>query len=351
MASVNTSKIIINARALSAPHAGMGHYIKEMLRHWPDQPHTIRPRWMSSGMSGHAWEQFCLPMHCRGSLLWNPANTGPLTIANQVVTIHDMAPLDHPEWSTKQFARWYRYLLPALARRSQAVITVSQYSKQRILHWSGVDASKVHVIPLGVDGRFHPLAAQNSESIHARYGIKTRHYFLTVSSIEPRKNLDGLVTAWQLARPRLSPEWSLVVAGARGVSRVFREVQFGKIDSSICLPGFIAAEDLPALYANAAGFIFVPHYEGFGNPILEAMASGVPTICSNCTSMPEVAGDAAVLVDPRDSANIADKIIELAHGDSVRQSLRVRGVERARGFNWQMTAQRTIEILARHGNG
>ncbi len=213
-------RIAVNTRVLSHPVTGVERYTLELLRRFGDSVAQIAPHSALGGVKGHAWEQLVLPAKLRGRLLFSPCNTGPLAVANQVVTIHDVAALDHPEWLNAKFALWYRWLTPRLARRVKHIIAVSEFTRGRIVAHTGVPAEKITVIPNGVDARFAPMAPDAIDAALAPLALPSRKYILAVGSIEPRKNLPRLLEAWGKILPTLPEDVWLVVAGGRN-ARVF----------------------------------------------------------------------------------------------------------------------------------
>ncbi|MHB1282845.1 MAG: glycosyltransferase family 4 protein [Metallibacterium scheffleri] len=299
-----------------------------------------------AGMRGHAWEQLRLPGHCRGKLLWSPSNTGPLAVRNQVVTIHDVVPLDHPEWLNPRFAAWYRFLIPRLARRVKHVIVDSDFTRQRLIAHTGIGPGKISVIHCGVDARFRPQSPEAINSARAALQVPPGRYVLSVGSLEPRKNLGRLLLAWQSALSELPADAWLVVAGAKGKGLVFADVpELAHLPARVHLAGYVPEEALPALYAGADAFVYPSMYEGFGVPPLEAMACGIPTLVSNRTSIPEVVGDAALQVDPFDVNAIAQGLVQLSTDANLRAKLGRVGRERAALYTWDHTAKRTLQVL------
>jgi glycosyltransferase involved in cell wall biosynthesis len=301
---------------------------------------------MLRGGTGHLWEQVFLPGHVpKNGLLLSLANTGPLLLRNHVITIHDISPYDHPEWFQPVFARWYRFLLPILARRSRLVITDSNFSKSRISSSFNIPPEKIVSIPCGVDlERFSALdlADSNSGSIRKKYGLIGK-YILSVGTIEPRKNIHGLIRAWELVKARIAPTMLVVVGEEK---QHFRRVGLPSYLDQIKFLGRVPDDHLPALYRGASAFIYPSLYEGFGLPVLEAMACGTPVIASNRTAVPEVVGSAGILVDPTDETNMAESIFELFSRPELQAQLRLEGRQRAEKFSWQSTADRIWEVLS-----
>ncbi|MDQ2900362.1 MAG: glycosyltransferase family 4 protein [Acidobacteriota bacterium] len=338
--------IALNSRFYAHRPTGMQRYALELAGRFGGNVQQIRPDRPLKGAAGHLWEQFYLPAVVKGRMLWSPNNTGPLAVANQVCTFHDLIPLDRPEWFNPRFAAWYRWLLPRLARKVRRIISVSEFTKQRIVERCGIDSSKIAVIPNGVDARFHPRPADEIAAMRQSLGIGGAPYLLCVGSVEPRKNLLRLLEAWSLALAEMPQDIQLVVAGAKGASLVFSNVTVGKLPARVHLTGYVDDQLLPALYSGAVALLYPSLYEGFGLPPLEAMACGVPVIASNDTSLPEVAGDAAALVDPRDAESIADAILRVSRDDTLRSAMRAKGLARARLYNWDAVALQTWQVLS-----
>jgi glycosyltransferase involved in cell wall biosynthesis len=338
-------QIVINTRALKAHITGVQRYTTELLARWNGNTVPIAPKAALRGLAGHAWEQFVLPAQLKGRLLFSPSNTGPLRATNQVVTIHDTSVFDYPEAFSPSFAAWYRFLLPRLAQRSRLVLTDSEFIRQRILVRTKVSPDKVRVIPCGVDARFCPEAIGRLEEAAARLRLPSRHFILAVGSLEPRKNLVRLFQAWSRIQDRISEDVWLVVAGASGNSRIFSSGKLDTLPPRVLLAGYVDEDLLPALYAGAIAMAYPSFYEGFGLPPLEAMASGTPVLAGNCSSLPEVVGDAGLLVDPFDVEALAEGICRIVEDSALRGNLRRKGQLRAKQFSWDEAARRTWDVL------
>ncbi len=338
------NKICINTRVLSSSLSGVQRYTLELLERLQSELHPIAPKKPLHGVAGHIWEQFVLPRRLKGNLLFSPSNTGPLMVERQVVTIHDITPLDHPEWLNPKFARWYQFLIPRLANKVRRIIADSNFTKRRICEVTSVRPDKVVVVYNGVNSRFRPKSDEVISQTKDNLGISDFKYVLTVATIEPRKNLQRLLEAWDTLCLKLPDIW-LIVAGAKGTDLVFRDTSLRRLPPRVCMLGHIPDEHLPALYSGAIAFVFVSLYEGFGLPPLEAMACGTPVLTSNVTSLPEVVGDAALMVDPYDVDAIAEGIKRLIEDDNLRKELLQKGLVRAKLFNWDKSAELVWSIL------
>ncbi len=349
--------IVVNCRILAAPTSGVQRYLLELLPHlhaYMDAPmdgvKEMRPAQAMMGIRGHLWEQLILPRQLGQALLWSPASTGPLWVTNQVVTIHDMAPLDHPEWFARRFSWWYSNVVPRLAKTCRKIITVSEFSKSRILFHCDVPEDKVVVIANGVSARFTGIEPQQ---IHAaRQHLHLPHqYVLSVGSIEPRKNLPRLLAAWQRILPHIPRDVGLVIAGLKGKERVFSNSgALGALPERVHLTGFVADDFLPGLYAGALAFVYPSYYEGFGLPPLEAMTAGTPVIAGSGSALEEVVGEAGVMVSPFDKGGMAEAMKNLILDPQLRSQLIQKGQERARLFTWQKAAQQTAILLSSLAN-
>jgi len=340
------SEIKVNGRFCSHRPTGMQRYALEVSARCPSQPHIVRPRRGLKGALGHAWEQMYLPLATGRDLLWSPNNTGPLAVRRQVCTIHDLIPLDHPEWFSPNFVSLYRWLLPRLATKLRRIIAISEFTKLRIMELLGVNGQLISVIPNGVDTAFCPQSSEPIALVRQKLGLGSRPYALCVGSLEPRKNVKTLLRAWTLLPAALQSEVQLVLAGPKGNLGVFRDAGIGELPKDVLLTGYVPQEDLPALYAGAAAFVYPSLYEGFGLPPLEAMACGTPVVTSSTSSIPEVVGDAAVTVNPESAEEIAYGIEQILTKESLRRRLAQRGLERAQALTWDRTAQLTWHLLA-----
>jgi glycosyltransferase involved in cell wall biosynthesis len=272
-----------------------------------------------------------------------PANVGPLLpLPRLVLTVHDCTFLRHPEWFPWNRAMYYRAAVRRSACRAARVIADSQATAEDLMEWLGLPEDRIDVVPLGVDPGFRPADATTQGAIRSLYGLPAS-YFLYVGTIEPRKNIAGLIDAWSATA--CAHPCDLVIAGRRGwkMDAVDAAVDRSPHRARIHFTGFVPQENLPALVSAARGFVWPSFFEGFGLPPLEAMACGVPVITSNTSSLPEVVGNAALTVDPADTSALAGAILRLATDDTLAVNLREKGFARAIEFTWAVTARQTLE--------
>ncbi len=323
------SQVVVNARFLTRRVTGVERHGLEILRWFGDGYRVERPARALDGVRGHAWEQFILPRKVNpGSILWSPANTGPLMVRDQALTVHDLSPLEHPEWFRRNFSLWYRLFLPVLVKRVRNVFTPSEYVKRKIMKRFEID--NVIVTPNGVDGSvFHPDAKQITHDL-------PECYVLFVGSIEPRKNLGTLLQAWHGIKDDFKETW-LMIAGTGG--HVFRPVELSQKVERVRLLGYVEEEALPGLYAKATLFVLPSLEEGFGLPALEAMACGTPVIVSNAGALAETIADAGLIFDLCHPDNLSTAMKKCLSDETLRLSLKEKGLARATLFSWQKTAE------------
>jgi glycosyltransferase involved in cell wall biosynthesis len=265
-----------------------------------------------------------------------------------IATIHDLAFEHLPQTFTRRGSLQMKLTVRSTAKKAARIATVSEYSRQDLLRTYKLPPEKVVVTYNGVESRFtfQPNSADEAERIRRRFGID-RDYILAVGSLQPRKNLVRLIRVY--ARLRAEQEkfkHQLVIVGRQLwlADEIFDEVKKQPWAEDVILTGYVADEDLPALYRAAAAFVYPSIFEGFGLPPLEAMACGTPVITSNTSSLPEVVGDAAVLIDPYDEQKLANALLRIVNDELLRVRLRKQGIEQVKKFTWRAAAEKTLQL-------
>jgi alpha-1,3-rhamnosyl/mannosyltransferase len=271
----------------------------------------------------------------------------PLILPKKAVTtIHDVAFVTKPD-AYGFFEQWYqRFAVRFAGKHADCVLTVSEFSKLEIVRYFHVAAEKIAVTPLGFDPtQFHPQQEIRRSPVPLVPGTA---YFLFVGRIEWKKNIAGLLAGFRLYKEKNpASNVALVLVGKRGYGgdEAVCTIDGWAGKDSVHELGYVSQVDLPSVYAGAEAFVFPSWYEGFGIPVLEAMASGIPVITAKAASLPEVAGDAALYVDPADSFSIATAIGRIRTDAVLRSQLITKGLERCRQFSWKQTAEKTWKAI------
>jgi len=378
-------RIGVNALFLQRPQTGMGQHLFHLLKGMDeyDEQNTyvlLSPRFKNSSVGRFPqlsdrfqnkevasalrrfgenfeslwWEQVEMVRACHREkieLLHCPYFAAPLFLpARTVVTVHDVITLVMPEYRMRRESRMYSSLVAFTVRRADAIITVSDYSKRDIMRTLQIPEDRIHVIGNAVDSSYRPISdGRMVESVRERYGIGPK-YILYFGGFDVRKNVDRLLEAYAALPPSTRAEYQLVIAGRLlfvghplypDPRPRIRELG---LEDHVVVTGQIREQDKAPLYSAAALYVFPSLYEGFGMPVLEAMACGATVITSNLSALPEVAGDAARLVDPYDTQAISGAIGELLENETMRGELRERALARAQHFSWKRVAQQTLGV-------
>ncbi len=274
----------------------------------------------------------------------------PLRRGVSIITVHDLAFLIHPECADQKLRLFLEKAVPRSAARADYIITDSENTRNDVICLLDADPERVFVVPGGVDPSFAPADEEEIHRMRCHYKL-TKPYLLAVGVIEPRKNFPRLIDAFSRFRLRTGLNYELVIAGGNGwlSDETYREAERSPFSDSVRFTGYVPDQQLAALYSGAEVFAYPSLYEGFGLPVLEAMACGTTVVCANTSSLPECAGGAALLFPPDDPDAIA-AALEQACGDArLRSDLIRRGTERAAEFQWKRAAERLIEIYERVG--
>jgi glycosyltransferase involved in cell wall biosynthesis len=363
-------RIAIDARKLR--DYGIGTYVRNLLRHLSRVDHTTEYivlchrsdceivdalgdnfRTVAESSPGYSVrEQITVPRDLRrerADLFHSPHYVvSPFTPCKSVVTIHDCIHLRFPQYLPNRLAYAYaRSFMWLATHQSNLILTVSEASKRDILEYFSVPPAKIQVIYNGIDERFgEPPLEEDVQRVRERYQLDGP-FILYAGNIKPHKNLGRLIEAFHILRnsPEFEPVKLVIIGDEISKYAALRHaVHRYKLHKHVRFFGFVPAGTLAILYRLAMVFVFPSLYEGFGLPPLEAMASGTPVITSNVSSLPEVVGDAAVLIDPLKTEAIADALRRVLNDSALREDLRQRGLERARHFSWDRSIRRVREI-------
>ena len=361
---------------LTVPKTGVGHYTFELARALaslepasqfeivypstypsispnepsPGLPHNLQLNRVRVGPLGRHWWSTGLPRYIRRSKLELFHGTNydvPLWRRSAtVLTIHDLSQLLHPETHERRSVRRAQRRLPHMARIADAIITPSESVRRDVCKVLEVSPGKVFAVPEAARACFRPLAFPETAGARSRLGIGD-DFLLTVGTLEPRKNLSVLVSAYaEMARARPQSDTQLVIAGGRGwlSGPLFEAIAKSPVRDRIVLTDYLHDEDLQALYSSCRAFVYPSIHEGFGLPPLEAMACGAPVIASRIPALEETTGGAAMLFDPKSVEELTRSILELLDNENARRELSAAGQRRAAEFSWEKTARLTWNV-------
>jgi glycosyltransferase involved in cell wall biosynthesis len=359
-------RIGIDARTLAAPKTGDRTYCLNLtralarvdrdneyllyLQHDTPLADLASPRFhkrLLPAPVGWSWTPFLLPTALRRDgcdLVHVQYIVPPSCPVPLLTTVHDVSFRRHPRWFPLKHALLLNLLVPIAMNQAERVITCSEYTKREMIALFGTPPEKIVVTPYAADPIYHPMPREEArQAVRERFGLR-QPYILSVGVLQPRKNLPRLVEAY--ARIAREVPQHLVLVGKEGwaFEGLRRRVAESGVTSRIHFTGYVADADLPPLYAAADLFAYPSLYEGFGLPPLEAMACGTPVVSSNATSLPEVVGDAARTVDPRDTQALATAMAEILSSGELREQLIERGQGRASAFSWDRTARETLRV-------
>lgn len=372
-------RIALNAQLLevSADYrsAGIARYIHNLLRALPATTpglmldvftHESRARGISNTLHLHRtrlptrsplvrvlWEQLIFPILLLGGqydLVHSLAYVSPmLSVTTSVVTVYDLSFLVFPEYFhtlNRIYLKWGTHASARLARR---VIAISESTRHDLVQLLGVPEEKIEVIPPGVESEFFPNGDSSVVDKFRRSKNLPDRMILFVGTREPRKNIPTLIRAFAQVKSRSKLPHKLALVGGQGWKdeSITRALEECGVAGEVVLPGYVPNDELPYWYRAADAFVYPSRYEGFGLPVLEAMASGTPVVTSRLSSLPEAAGDAALLVDPADEEELEDAIVRVVEDRELANELSAKGTERARQFTWTRAAQATADVYRR----
>jgi glycosyltransferase involved in cell wall biosynthesis len=298
-------------------------------------------RWLTIG-----WHRLRLPVPvetlCGPTDLFHASDfvLPPVARARSLLTVHDLSFLAVPDCADAGLRAYLSRVVPRSVARAQHVLADSASTRSDLIDRLGVAPERVTVVYPGVEERFRPQPGDATARVRQRYQVGDGPFILGVGTLEPRKNWPGLIRAWTLMRQASGLPHRLVIAGGKGwlAQDIFTAAQASPFSRDIVFTGFVDDADLPALYAAAGVFAFPSRYEGFGIPVVEAMACGTPVVCADNSSLPEAAGDAALLVTAGDDGALAAALQRLIEDTALAASLRSAGLAHAARFTWHSAA-------------
>lgn len=381
-------KVILSLDAIRPPLAGIGRYAHELAKGllihpaveqvrfqfrlgWIDNPDIVLLRCADqvardSGAGGLS-RSFAYPLlrsvarrvsptfklaRCirfRDHLYHSPNYELPPFPGRRISTVHDLSVFRHPEFHPDERVQHMRRIFPSMLARGDLFLTDSEFSRREILDYCSLSEDRVVAVHLGVDARYQPLDVGLADPVLRRYGLRYGEYALSVGTIEPRKNLERLIEAYRSLPDAIKRGCPLVLVGNEGWHSAAIHVQIseGQSEGWLRYLAYVNEGDLPALYTGARLFACVSVYEGFGLPVLEAMASGVPVVCSDCASLPEVGGQAVRYVDPLDVESIREGVLALLTNNSECSNRAAMGLAQSQQFTWKRTVNETVSAYAR----
>ncbi|MDD5296576.1 MAG: glycosyltransferase family 1 protein [Rhodocyclaceae bacterium] len=281
---------------------------------------------------------------CDGYIFHGPNYYLPPFGGGGIATIHDLSMYTWAQFHPPERVRYMQKEIPLALKRAQLLLTDSEYTRKEVAGFFGWPEDRIRAVPLASSEEFHPRAPAEIRAVLDRFGLQADGYCLFAGTIEPRKNIGALLDAYSLLPESLRRRWPLVLAGYRGwqSEALHARIEKAEREGWARYLGYVTSEELPVLFSGARLFVFPSLYEGFGLPVLEAMASGVPVVCSNSSSLPEVSGDAAGTCSPDDVDELS-RLISVGLADEVwRETARARGLLQAAGFSWKRCADETV---------
>ena len=270
----------------------------------------------------------------------------PVHMGKLVVTIYDVSVLHYPELHTEMNRVHCLKGTWETAVHADRIIAISQHTKKDLVEYFNVQEDRIAVIPLAARDEFHPRPRTEAQAFVARRWGLNQPYLLSVGTIEPRKNLRRLINVYCGLPEEIRNDYQLIIAGGEGwlSTDIYQSIVEMGAESSIRFLGYVPASDLPWLYGGATCFVYPSLYEGFGLPALEAMACGIPLITSNTSSLPEVAGEAALFIDPLSEEELRSAIIKVVSDPTLRQKMSEQGLDQAKQFSWEQVARDTLQV-------
>lgn len=297
------------------------------------------------------WYKFYLPLQLRNrniDVFFSPNFVLPSLFKGKIVlTIHDLGPIVNPELYARRYRLYFRRIVEQGARKSDKIITGSQNAKNDLVNWLGINNDKIEVVYHGSEERFKEITNRTLiNKTLSDYKIQS-DYILFVGQISERKNISTLIETYKKLKKEYLIKERLLLVGKLGHnhSKILKLIKKLDLEKDIYIINYVSEDKLPVIYSAAKLFVFPSIFEGFGFPVLEAMACGTPVIAANATSIPEVTGDAGMLFEPKNVNDLTSKIWKVLDNESLRNKLKYRGLNRVKQFTWRRTAKHTLAIL------
>lgn len=386
-------KILLDVSSVTPPLSGIGRYSLELARHLPAQegieavaflrgdlvqnefsPESVSPPRPASRL--RQWVKPLLPYKLilgpyrrrraralAGRLRYysdyvfhSPNFTLPPLSGKSVVTMHDLSVFHFPDFHPRDRVNYLRDQINLSVERADRLITDSEFVRNELLTLFELPPDKVISVALGVDAAYRPRSGNDVADILQRYGLSAGSYLLSVGTIEPRKNLAGLLRAYGQLDERLRRRYPLVIAGSYGWNSgsLMEDIRRLQLSGEIIYLDYVPEQDLPVIYAGATSFCYFSFYEGFGLPVLEAMSCGVPVVCANTSALPELVAEAALQVDPHADLAMAGALQRALEDSAWREAASGQGLARSREYTWTRTCEQLAEVfrgLALPGEG
>ncbi|PCE21884.1 transcription elongation factor GreAB [Paraburkholderia acidicola] len=361
-------KVVLAVDAIRPPLTGIGRYTWELATHfhrsteldnlrllfgsrWIDDPASLllpqprqrKPRWLFDP----GWlRRRRVRSGLRGHLFHSPNYFLPPEVDEGIVTVHDLSVFKYPETHPDERLRYFDTHFASTLRRARHLITDSFATRDEVVDYFDWPGTGISVVGLGVSPEFHPRSHADLLAPLRTYGLTPDRYALCVSTLEPRKRIDRLLAAYRDLPAATKKQYPLVLAGSHGWlnQNLLTTIEHGVQEGWLHHLGFVPDTLLPALYAGAHAFLFPSVYEGYGLPLLEALASGIPSLTSNRSSLPEVAEGAAWLIEPDDHELLKTGIAQVLYDDAWREQARTRGLAVAAKRSWADCAARTLDV-------
>jgi len=373
-------KVILNVDAITGPLTGIGNYANQLANKLPHNPdidelklysshrwikdpeHALKANQMLASIRKNVpLKGTALKLYTWQKNLWFKKKSKPFDKnyllhspnylllpfeGKSITTIHDLSFIRYPETHPKERVAILEKELPKSINQASAIITDSDYIKREVHEILNIPNDKIHVVPLGVSKDYRPYAKKDYLPILKKYNLDNINYILSVATLEPRKNLNSLIDAYLLLPKPIRKQYKLVIAGARGwLSKdLFARIEMLMNRGEIISLGYIDSNDLPYIYSGSQGFALPSLYEGFGLPILEAMAAGTPVLTSTSSSLPEVAAGAAILTNANDIEDISNGLLQLVEDKNLQKEAIQKGLARAREYTWEKCIDKTVDV-------